>query len=67
MSRFRTPSAAFAGQVNARTMQQRQAAASVAVASNTAAAIEAVEAVDAPAINARLADFETRIDALETP
>lgn len=67
MSRFRKPSSAFAAQINARTMQQRQAAAGVAVASNTAAAIEAVEGIDAPAINARLADFETRIDALETP
>lgn len=74
MSRFRVPSAAFTAQISARTMQQRQSAAVVAVASNTAAAIDVVEAVagdlaaaDIPGIASTLADIDARVAALETP
>lgn len=74
MSRMRKPSEAAVQQFAARMTGQRQAAATVAAASNTAAVSETVvqvagdvAAINVDGINATLADYEARLSALETP
>lgn len=72
MSRFRRPSEAIMAQTMARMTTQRQAAATVSAASNTAAAIEAVEAIDAEGISTTLdayaetlANLNARLEEVE--
>lgn len=72
MSRIRQPSAAFAARNASRLSSQMQAAAMVATASNTAAALDVVETVagdlaaaDIPGIADALADIEARVATLE--
>lgn len=74
MSRMRKPSPATMGQIAARRTTQMQAAAAVAVASNTAAVVEEVasvqanvDAIDIDTINDTLTAYDARLTALETP
>ena len=74
MSRIRQRSQQAAQQITSMRMAQRQAAQTVMASSDAATQLEMVQtvsdevgAIDIEAINAALADLDTRVTALESP